>query len=190
MNFQILLRKPHDKVLLGIFLISFILTFVFVVLIFPPLLAQFPVGAGLMEMKAAWNKENMDKVINKWKDGSFNYYVELMMIIHIIDFAFMAVYGMAIFSGLLLIARKLDYSEKLQKFYLNVSIVSWISVLFDVIEGIFIFMILFEPMRVTDFSAFGVSFSTTVCIIILYSCVLIWIIGLLILLIHHFKNKK
>jgi hypothetical protein len=189
MKFKILLEKPKDKILLWIFLLSFILTIIFVAFIFPPLLAQFPPGAGLMEMKAAWNKKNMDKVIGIWKKGSLSYYVELMMIVHIIDFLFMAVYGLAVFSGLLVVARRLGYSEKLQQFYLTLSIVSWISVLFDVLEGIFIFIILFDPSHITDFTAFGVSFSTTLCIIILYSSIVLWIIGLFIVFVHYLKNK-
>ncbi|GAH07017.1 unnamed protein product [marine sediment metagenome] len=63
MKLQILLEKPTDKILLITFLLTFILTFVFVAFIFAPLLAQFPTGAGLMDMKAAWNKKNMDKII-------------------------------------------------------------------------------------------------------------------------------
>ncbi len=189
MKFEILLEKPKNKILLLTFLLSFILTILFVAFIFPPLLAQFPPGAGLMEMKAAWNKKNMDKIIYIWKKGSLSYYVELMMIVHIIDFVFMAVYGMTIFSGLLLVARHLGYSEKLQQFYLTLSIISWISVLFDVLEGIFIFIILFDPSHITDFTAFGVSLSTTLCIMILYSCVFLWIIGLFIVLIHYLKNR-
>lgn len=190
MKFEILLEKPKDKFLKLTFLLSFILTILFVALIFPPLLAQFPPGAGLMEMKAAWNKKNMDKIVAIWKKGSLSYYVELMMIVHIIDFVFMAVYGMTVFSGLLLVARNVGHSEKLQKFYLNLSMISWTSVLFDVIEGIFIFIILFDPMHITDFTAFGVSLSTTLCIIILYSCVFIWIIGLFIVLVHKIKQRR
>jgi hypothetical protein len=190
MNFEILLKKPKDKLLLLIFFTAFILTIVFTAVIFPLLLAQFPAGAGLMEMKAAWNKNNMNKIINKWNQGSLSYYVNLMAIVHIIDFVFMAVYGTAIFSGLLLVARRLEYSKKLQTFYLNLSIISWTSVFFDVMEGIFIFIILFNPLHITALTAFGVSFSTTVCMIILYSCVLLWILGLIIILIHRIKNKK
>ena len=189
MKSSILLEKPKDKFLLWIFLLSFISTIIFVAFIFPPLLAQFPPRAGLMEMKAAWNKKNMDKIIHIWKKDSLSYYVKLMMIVHIVDFVFMAVYGMAIFSGLLIVARRLGYSEKLQRFYLTLSVISWISVLFDVLEGIFIFIILFDPSHITDFTAFGVSLSTTLCIIILYSCVFLWIIGLFIILIHYLKNR-
>jgi hypothetical protein len=113
-----------------------------------------------------------------------------MMLVHIIDFLFMAVYGTAIFSGLLLVARRLNYSKKLQKIYLNLALISWMSVLLDVIEGIFIFTILFDPKHITDFTAFGVSLSTTLCMVILYNCVFIWVIGLFIILIHHIEMKK
>ena len=190
MKLQILLEKPTDKILLITFLLTFILTFVFVAFIFAPLLAQFPTGAGLMDMKAAWNKKNMDKIIAIWKKESLSHYVELMTIVNNIDFVFMFVYGMAVFSGLLLVARQLKDSEKLQKFYLNLSIVSWVSVLFDVIEGIFIAIILFDPLNITEVSAIGVSLSATLCIIVLYSCVFLWIIGLVIILIQHVKKRE
>ena len=190
MKLQILLEKPTDKILLITFILTFILTFVFVALIFAPLLAQFPTGAGLMDMKAAWNKKNMDKIIAIWKKESLSHYVELMTIVNNIDFVFMFVYGMAVFSGLLLVARQLKDSEKLQKFYLNLSIVSWVSVLFDVIEGIFIAIILFDPSNITEVLAIGVSLSATLCIIVLYSCVFLWIIGLVIILIQHVKKRE
>ncbi|MFX1338608.1 MAG: hypothetical protein ACFFDK_08355 [Promethearchaeota archaeon] len=188
MKLQILLEKPTDKILLFTFLVTFILTWVFVFLIFATLLAQFPPGAGLMEMKAAWNKKNMDKIITIWKKKSLSRYVELMTIVNNLDFVFMFVYGTAVFTGLLLVARQLKDSEKLQKFYLNLSMVSWVSVLFDVIEGIFIAIILFNPSNITEVSALGVSLSATLCIIVLYSCVLLWIIGLIIVLIKRIKK--
>lgn len=188
MKLQILLEKPTDKILLIIFLLTFILTWVFVAFIFAPLLAQFPPGAGLMEMKAAWNKKNMDKIISIWKKESLSRYVELMTIVNNIDFVFMFVYGMAVFSGLVLIARQLKDSEKLQKFYLNLSMVSWVSVSFDVIEGIFIAIILLDPSNITELSAVGVSLSGMLCIIVLYSCVFLWIIGLFIVLIQRIKK--
>ena len=188
MKLQILLEKPTDKILLIIFLLTFILTFVFLAFIFAPLLAQFPPGAGLMDMKDAWNKKNMDKIINIWKKDSLSHYIELMTIVNNIDFVFMFIYGMAIFSGLVLVARQLKDSENLQKFYLNLSMVSWLSVLFDVIEGIFIATILFDPSNITETSALGVSLSSTLCIIVLYSCVFLWIIRLLIVLIQRIKK--
>jgi hypothetical protein len=97
-------------------------------------------------------------------------------------------YGMAVFSGLILVARQLKDSEKLQKFYLNLSILSWVSVIFDIIEGIFIAIILFDPSNITEVSAIGVSLSATLCIIVLYSCVFLWVIGLFIILIQRIKK--
>ena len=188
MKLHNLLEKPSDKILLFTFIFSFIMTWVFVTIIFAPLLAQFPPGAGLMEMKAAWNKKNMDKIIAIWKKESLSRYVELMTLVNNIDFIFMAAYGWAVFSGLLLVARQLDDSEKLQKFYLNLSMVSWVSVLFDVVEGIFIAIILFDPSNITELSAIGVSLSAMLCIIVLYSCVFLWIIGLIIVLVKRIKK--
>ena len=47
---------------------------------------------------------------------------------------------------------------------------------------------LLNPKNTTDFVAFGASFSTLLCVIVLYSCILIWLIGLIIVLI--FKIKR
>jgi len=189
MNLQSLLEKPRDKSLLISFFLTFIMTFVFLLFIFAPLLAQFPPGAGLMEMKAAWNKKNMDRIIDKWNKKNLSYYVELMTIVNLIDFLFMAVYGMALFTGLLLVARKLEDSKNLQNFYFKLSLISWFSVIFDIIEGIFIAIILLDPMNITDFVAFGTSLSATLCIIVLYSCVFLWIIGLIIVLFQRIRSK-
>lgn len=188
MKFQILLEKPSDKLMLITFILTFIMTWVFVFVIFAPLLAQFPPGAGLMDMKAAWTKKNMDKIIAIWKKESLSRYIALMTFVNNIDFIFMFVYGWAVFSGLVLVARQLKDSEKLQKFYLNLSIVAWVSVLFDVIEGIFIAIILMDPSNITEISALGVSLSATLCIIVLYSCVFLWIIGLIIVLVKRIRK--
>ena len=189
MNFKVLLKKPKDRILLILFISTFILTFVFLA-IFQIYLSQFPAGAGLFDIKNAWNKKNMDKIIDIWKrEGSLSYYVELMMIVNNIDFLFMVIYGTAVFSGLLLVARKVKDSEKLQKFYLNLAIFSWLSVIFDLIEGIFILIMLLGPLHITEVSAFGASLFAALCVIVLYSCVLIWIIGLIIVLVHKIKKK-
>lgn len=189
MNFKVLLEKPKDKTLLLTFLLSLILTFVFAFIMLV-LLAQFPEGAGLWDMKDAWNKENMDRIINKWKGGSFSYYIELMMIVHILDFVFMVLYGIAIFSGLLIVARRLKDSEKLQNFYFVMALISWFATLFDVLEGVFILIILFDPYHITDFTSFGVSFFSLLCSIVFRTSLFLLVIGLIIVLIQHIRNKK
>ena len=63
MNLQILLEKPKDKVLALIFVPTFILSIIFSAVIFPYYLNQFPNGAGLFEIKSAWTKQNIDKIL-------------------------------------------------------------------------------------------------------------------------------
>ena len=189
MNIQILLEKPKDKIVLALFIATFI-GVIICLAIFAPFLAQFPKGGGLYDIKGAWNKINLDKVIDTWeKDGQLNHYVTLMFLVHVVDLGFMAVYGTAVFTALLLVARWLEGHEKLQQFYLKLSVFSWLAIIFDLIEQIFILIILLNPHNITDSVAFGASISTTLCIIVLYSCILIWLAGLLIVLIFKIKDK-
>ena len=187
MKYKILLQKPRDRFLLLVFLSSFLLAIIFIFL-FQIILTQFPAGAGLMEMKNSWNKSNMDKIIAIWNSDSLNKYVDLMIMVHIIDLGFMAVYGIAVFTGLLIVARKLTDSEKLQNFYLNLSLISWLSVIFDLFEEIFILNMLFNPLNISESSAFAASLAAMLCVIVLYSCIGLFLIGLLLVLIQNRKK--
>jgi hypothetical protein len=190
MKLQILLEKPKDKVLALIFGPTFILAVIFSAVIFPYYLNQFPKGAGLFEIKAAWSKQNIEKIFNIWrKDGSQDYF-ELMTIVNMIDFIFIVVYGTALTSGILLVARGLKDSEKLQNFYLKAVIFPIAAAILDVIEGIFIQIMLWNPNNVTDFHAFGSSLSNFLLLLMFYLSLLLMIIGAIICIILFAKNRK
>ena len=190
MNLQILLEKPKDKVLALIFVPTFILTIIFVVVIFPYYLNQFPKGAGLFDIKNAWTRQNIEKIFNIWrKDGSKDYF-ELMTIVNMLDFVFIVVYGTALTSGILLCARGLKDSEKLQNFYLKAVIFPIAAAILDVIEGIFIQIMLWNPNNVTDFHAFGGSLSNLLLMIMFYISLFLMIIGAVICIILFAKNRK
>lgn len=190
MKLQILLEKPKDKVLALIFVPTFILSIIFLAVIFPHFLNQFPKGAGLFEIKNAWNRQNIEKIFTIWrKDGSTNYF-ELMTIVNILDFIFIAVYGTAFTSGILLVARGLKDSEKLQNFYLKAIIFPIAAAILDVIEGIFIQIMLWNPNNVTDFLAFSSSLSNLLLMITFYISLFLMIIGAVICIILFAKNRK
>ena len=188
MKLEILLEKPSNKVLEIIFISSVVLFFIFLA-IFAPLLAQFPAGAGLYDMKDAWTKENMDKIIAIWKKNGLNHYVQLMFLVHFYDGFFMVIYGTAVFTGLLLAARFLSEYPMLQKFYLWLSVFSWLATIFDVIEQINILIMLSDPTHINGINVFGASLATKICISILYPCVAIAIIGLVASAILYLKKK-
>ena len=190
MKFQILLEKPKDKVLALIFIPTFILTLIFAVVIFPYYLNQFPKGAGLFEIKNAWTKKNIEKIFRIWrKDGSKDYF-ELMTIVNMLDFIFIVVYGTALTSGILLCARGLKDSEKLQNYYLKAIIFPIAAAILDVIEGIFIQIMLWNPNNVTDFLAFGGSLSNLLLMITFYISLFLMIIGAILCVILIVKNRK
>ena len=190
MKLQNLLEKPKDKVLALIFVPTFILTLIFAVVIFPYYLNQFPKGAGLFEIKNAWTRQNMEKIFRVWrKDGSQDYF-ELMTIVNMLDFIFIVVYGTALTSGILLCARGLKDSEKLQNFYLKAIIFPITAAILDVIEGIFIQIMLWNPNNVTDFLAFGGSLSNLLLMITFYISLFLMIIGAILCVILIVKNRK
>lgn len=190
MKLQILLEKPKDKVLALIFVPTFILSIMFLVVIFPYFLNQFPKGAGLFEIKNAWNRQNIEKIFNIWRKNGSTDYFELMTIVNILDFIFIAVYGTAFTSGILLVARGLKDSEKLQKFYLKSLIFPVAAVILDVIEGIFIQIMLWNPNNVTDFHAFSGSLSNFLLLLMFYLSLLLMIIGAVIYIILFAKNRE
>ncbi len=187
MRLAILLEKPSNKILGIIFLTSLILFFVLIA-IFLPLLAEFPQGAGLYEMKRAWTKENMDKVVNIWKKHDLDHYVGLMLLVHFYDGFFMVIYGTGLFTGLLLAARGFSAYKKLQKFYLRLSIFSWLATILDVIEQINILIMLSNPTHINAINVFGASLATTICVCILYPCAAIAIIGLIFAFLLQIKK--
>lgn len=189
MNFNVLLEKPRNKVLLLIFLVFFALTIISIGLLFPVFLGQFPVGAGLMDIKNAWTKANMDTIISIWNADPSKDYVSLMFMVHMVDLLFMAIYGTAIFSGLLLVARGLPESSKLQKMYLYLSFLAWIAVVLDLFEEYHILVMLADPSNITEFNAFGASLSATICSILIAVSLIFFIIGLMVILINHLKNR-
>ncbi|MCP4762964.1 MAG: hypothetical protein GY870_14390, partial [archaeon] len=112
-----------------------------------------------------------------------------MIFVHYVDLFFMVFYGTAIFSGLLLVSRGLSKAEKLQKIYIVIALISTISVIADLVEEFFLLLMLFNPTdNITLVNVVGANLSATICIYILYPCVLICLIGSIIQLIIKKKN--
>jgi len=189
MKAKILLEKPSNRLLGIIFITTLILIFVFLAL-FAPILDQFPPGAGLYDMKGAWTKENMDKIIRIWKKEDLDFYVDLMLVVHFIDGFFMIDYGIAVFSGLLLVARLLSQQPKIQNFYIKLAFISWLATLLDVVEQINILIMLSDPNNIQEINVFAASLSTALCVIVLYSCIALMLIGFIIAFIFHFASIK
>ncbi len=191
MKFKILLKKPNNRILLIIFITSFALTFIFLSVIFPPILAQFPEGSGLYAIKNAWNKENMDIVIAIWNSYPSEDYLGLMVAVHMWDLLFMAVYGTALFTGLLIVARLFSSKEKIQKLYFYLAIIiAPTSVILDLIEEYNILVMLSNPSNILDINAFGASLSTLICIWLVYGGLFLVLFGLIIGTILTLKLRK
>ena len=180
MKFEILLDRPSSATLKVLFWVFLALTLSFSLFIFGPIMAQFPPKAGLMDIKNAWSKENMDAIISIWKADSSQDYVALMKMLNAWDFAFMAIYGVALFSGLLNTTRRFAQGSKIQRIYLHASLfLPILAVGTDFLEGIFIAIMLNDVNNISQASAIGASLSTFLCMIFLYSGVFMILIGFL-----------
>ena len=106
MKLDSLLEKPKTIILLALFIAGISLYFIFQLLIFAPIMAQYPIGYGFMELKYAWTKIRIDQIISVWMVQPQNL-IGLMLIMHVFDFFFMIIYATALSTATLLIARKL-----------------------------------------------------------------------------------
>ena len=183
MKLDILLEKPKDKVLWILFSVTLILFLVLFLGVFPLLSTAFPPGYDLMAVKNAWTKAKMDEILGVWTPLM----LETMIILHVWDFFFMAIYGLLLASGLILVARKLGNSEKLQKFYLIIFNFSWIAVLLDVIEGIFLYSIFFNTAGYSELSVVGANLSAMMCLVFFYPSLILILLGFIIVYI---KSRK
>lgn len=189
MILDVLLEKPRTKWVLIIFIVSFTLYFIFQFLLFGPIMNLFPPGADLMAFKNAWTKAQTDAIIAIWIAHPLDL-VSLMMIVHHIDWAFMVVYGTAISTACLLLARGMDRIRWLRVVFLYTFFLAWIAVAFDVIEGINIFTMLLNPLNTLELNAFWASLSTTICIAIICMNLFMIIAGAVIVLILYIIRKK
>jgi len=178
-----LLEKPKDKILWILFAVTLVLFLVLFLGVFPLLSTVFPPGYDLMAVKNAWTKAKMDLILAAWTPLM----LETMIILHVVDFFFMAVYGIFLASGLILVARKLGQSEKLQKFYLIAFNFSWIAALLDVIEGIFLYSIFFNTASYSELSVIGANLSAMMCLIFFYPSLILILIGFIV---AYIKNRK
>ena len=185
-NNRILTHLDSRK--LSIILIVSLISTVVCILLFSILMGQFPIGAGLMDIKNAWNNENLKEIIEIWKTEPDSNYFELMTLVNNIDFLFMIVYSAALYSGLLLLARKMDHRPKMQKFLIKARILSFLAFAFDFIEGIYIAIMLATPDAIGELHAFGGSLVALLCTFALYLGIAFLIIGLLIKILEK-KNQ-
>ena len=183
LKLDILLEKPKDKILWILFAVTFVLFLVLFLGVFPLLSTVFPPGCDLMAVKNAWTKAKMDLILAAWTPAM----LEAMIFLHVVDFFFMAVYGLFLASGLILVARKLKNSEKLQKFYLIAFNFSWIAVLLDVIEGIFLYSIFFNTSGYSELSVVGANLSAMMCLVFFYPSLILILIGFIV---AYIKSRK
>ena len=107
------------------------------------------------------------------------------------DAEFMAVYGTALFTGCLVVARLFNSSEKIQQIYLYLAVIlAPASVVLDLIEEYNILVMLSDPSNIMDINAFGASLSTLICIWLVYGGLFLVLIGLLIGGIQTLKSRK
>ena len=188
MKLDVLLEKPSNKILLSLFIATFILLFVFINILFAPIWMHFPAGYGFNEFKFAWTKAKMDEILGVWMAHPEDL-IGLMIYAHIIDFFFMGVYGTLLSTGTLLVARALGDIRIFQQIYLWCFFLGWIAVILDVIEGINIYAVLFNPTNVMEINTFSAALSTTICIQLIGVNLILILIGFVIVAIVYLKAR-
>ncbi len=114
--------------------------------------------------------------------------IEIYRISPILDYIFMLGYGLVLFSGSILVARKYNPSTRLNKIGYIISIFGIIAAICDGIENIFILTMLMEPLTFPNILAIIHSIFALIKWIIIFISIP-WIIGTRLMCLITSKNK-
>ena len=188
MKLDVLLEKPSNKILLCFFIAALILFFVFINILFATIWTHYPTGYGFNEFKFAWTKVKMDEILGVWMAHPEDL-ISLMIYAHVIDFFFMGIYGTLLSTGTLLVARAIGEIKILQKIFLWCFFLGWIAVALDVIEGINIYIVLFNPTTVIEINTFSAALSTTICIQLIGVNLILILVGFVLVIVVYIKAR-
>ena len=163
----------------GIILFLAINTLVFQALSGSSLFASY----GILDFEFAWNVEQVELIFVAWGSNGMvlqeaGVYWDFIYIIGYVSFAF---------GGILLVTRKV--SGKFQTVGLYVSFIAVLSGLFDVIENIFLLIMLQNPSTIPTFAPLIAAIMATIKFSCLAIALMYFVIGLIIALVLMIKKK-
>jgi len=183
MNLEKLKEFPRNKILILITIVAFIIGILISQLIMAPIEAELKgsTGYGVIEFEFAWTSEQVNKIFNAW--GSEGKKKEVF--VTYIDFIFILCYSLFMAGCILLVTRKLE--GKTQKMGLYFTIMPFIAGIFDVIENIFLLLMLTNETFVWSLSPFIASLCATIKFSLLFLAIIFFIVALIIVIIKKFK---
>jgi len=174
---------PKNNIVILITIIAFILGIVISQFIMAPIEAQLKssTGYGVIEFEFAWTSEEINRIFKAWgaegkKKEAFVTYI---------DFIFIPCYSFFMAGCLLLVSRKLD--GKVQEIGLFFTIMPLIAGIFDVIENIFLLLMLTNETFIWTLSPFIASLCATIKFSLIFLATIFFIVAMVIIIIKKFK---
>lgn len=176
-------EKLKTRLLIILFIVGFLLFLIINFAVFQPLGAAVT-GYTILDYEFAWTPEQVIIIFVSWgADG-----MTLQAAGVYWDFLYIIGYGLFAFSGVLLVARQL--SGKWQIVGLYVVFIAILAGLFDVIENIFLLIMLNNPSSIISAIPAMAGIMATMKFSALLIALLYFILGLISLTIQMIKNRK
>jgi hypothetical protein len=175
-------EKPKDIILYLMFIAGFTLFVIINVLIFQPLGALVPTY-NILDYEFAWTAEQVLIIFAEWGTSGRN----LIALSTYWDFLYIVGYVMFAFAGVLLVTRHLP--DKFHKIGLYTSFISILSGLFDVIENIFLLIMIGNVSSVQSLAPLLAGIMATIKFSALFIAAFYFLIGLFIIIVLWIKNK-
>ena len=175
---------PKNLYLLILFVGGFILFLAINTLVFQALsTSSLFTTYGILDFEFAWNVEQVEIIFTAWGSTGMalqetGVYWDFIYIIGYVSFAF---------AGVLLVTRKV--SGVFQKIGLYVSLIAILSGIFDVIENIFLLIMLQNPSTIPTFAPPIAAIMATIKFSCLAIALLYFMIGLIVALILTVKKR-
>ena len=176
-------ETPKTRVLLIMFIAGFILFLIINFTVFQPLGAAVT-GYNILDYEFAWTPEKVIIIFATWGTNGMNLQAAGVYW----DFLYIIGYGSFAFSGVLLVARQLSGKWKIYGLY--VSFIAILAGLFDVIENIFLLVMLYESSSIISILPVIVGIMATMKFSALLIALLYFVVGLVVVIIQMVRNKK
>lgn len=176
-------ETPKSRFLLMMFIAGFLLFLIINFTVFQPLGAAVT-EYNILDYEFAWTPEQVIIIFATW--GTNGMILQAAGIYW--DFLYIMGYGSFAFSGVLLVARKLSRTWQILGLY--VTFIAILAGLFDIIENIFLLVMLFEPSSIISAVPAIAGIMATMKFSALLIALLYFISGLMIVIIQMVRNKK
>ena len=187
--FENLKVKPKQTRLIIAILISLVIFGIIQVLIFQPTENYLKsltnidgiTNLGVLELEFAWTQERINLIFSVWTpEGIFREFI-----ITIIDFFYLICYCIVLAGLILLVARKLH--DKFQKVELRLILIPIFAGVFDIVENIFLLIMLGTNQAITPFFPLIASISAIIKFVLIYMGVIGFMAGIVGILLYHYE---